>query len=124
MPNQRFDLTAAKAGATVVRRDNADKVVEVIEFTKLPDAELPVRVLFKRADGSVYSGKRHRDGSRKLGRTSQGDLFLAPPPADKWANLDRDGQYDVFDTEAAARNAAANTDEYTHVAVKLPAAAR
>lgn len=111
-----FDLAAAKTGAKVVRRDGADEVVEVIEHLSLPDNEKPVRVIFRRPDGTVYSGKRHRNGKRDLRKDSQGDLLMYVP-AQKFLNLWRDGSWDQYDTEREAREAAAN--EAVHVALPV-----
>ncbi len=118
MPQITFDLTQAKAGANVVRRDNTDTVLEVVEFTQLPDSEQPVRVLFRRPDGTIYSGKRHRNGKRKLNKDSAGDLFIKTPDA-VFANLYRDGTYDTFTSAAEANRQA--SDEVVHRAVQIAA---
>lgn len=119
MPTQPFDLTAALAGAKVVRRDGTDEVIEVVEFKNLPDDDLPVRVLFRRPDGAVYSGKRYRNGARKRNASSRGDLLMGQPAA-KYVNLSRDGTWDMLESETDARNAARNSDEYTFTAIRLP----
>lgn len=118
---QAFNLTTAKATPNrVVRRDGKDTVVEVIEFTQLPDADQPVRVLFRRPDGSVYSARRHRDGTVKGdGRRFKGDLFIGEPvpQTNGFVNLRRDGTWDKHATADAAQR---QPGDFVHRGLPLP----
>lgn len=119
MPIVTFDLSKAKTNAaTVVRRDAADVVVEVVEFTQLPDSEKPVRVLFRRPNGTVYSGRRHRNGQRSLRKQSEGDLLIKTPDQ-RFVNLSRDGTYDLFTTKVAADRAANDATAHRAIAVNV-----